>query len=125
MDVSIFSTVMAGMSPLLVAFFTWLTRRGLDRRAAEAQEKANEAQEYENRLTQQREDFKALMGPLQSTVATLRDRVDVLEEQVQAARRLSTRLAGSLDNVLEYLEEKYQDQGPSLAEDVEHYLGRR
>lgn len=125
MDVSIFSTVMAGMSPLLVAFFTWLTRRGLDRRAAEAQEKANEAQEYENRLTQQREDFKALMGPLQSTVATLRDRVDVLEEQVQAARRLSTRLAGALDNVLEYLEEKYQDQGPSLAEDVEHYLGRR
>lgn len=125
MDVSIFSTVMAGMSPLLVAFFTWLTRRGLDRRAAEAQEKANESQEYENRLTQQREDFKALMGPLQSTVATLRDRVDVLEEQVQAARRLSTRLAGSLDNVLEYLEEKYQDQGPSLAEDVEHYLGRR
>lgn len=125
MDVSVFATVMAALSPLLVAFFTWLTRRGLDRRAAEAQVKANKAQEYNNLLTQQREDFKALIDPLQATVATLRERVDSLEGQVQAARRLSTRLAGALDSVLEYLEDKYQDQGPALAEDVEEYLGRR
>lgn len=125
MDVSVFATVMAALSPLLVAFFTWLTRRGLDRRAAEAQVKANKVQEYNNLLTQQREDFKALIDPLQATVAALRERVDSLEGQVQAARRLSTRLAGALDSVLEYLEDKYQDQGPALAEDVEEYLGRR
>lgn len=125
MDPATFAAVMAALSPLLVAFFTWLTRRGLDRRAVEAQTRAAEAQEYENRLTQQREDFKALMDPLQDTVAALRDRVEHLEEQVTNARRISFSLARSLDQVLEYLEREYQDQGPSLAKDVREYLERR
>lgn len=125
MDPATFAAVMAALSPLLVAFFTWLTRRGLDRRAVEAQTRAAEAQEYENRLTQQREDFKALMDPLQDTVAALRDRVEHLEEQVSSARRISFSLARSLDQVLEYLEREYQDQGPSLAKDVQEYLERR
>lgn len=125
MDPATFAAVMAALSPLLVAFFTWLTRRGLDRRAVEAQTRAAEAQEYENRLTQQREDFKALMDPLQDTVAALRDRVEHLEEQVTNARRISFNLARSLDQVLEYLEREYQDQGPSLAKDVQEYLERR
>jgi len=108
----------------MVAGFTWITRRGLDRRTAEANERAQEAQEYEARLTQQREDFKALVDPLQDTVNSLRERVDHLEDQVRTANRINTRLAADLERVLSYLENKYQDQGPVLSHEAAELLER-
>lgn len=124
MDPVVFATVVAAVSPFMVALFTWVTRRGLERRAAEAQERAEERAEFELRLTQQREDFQALLSPLQDTVRSLRERVAVLEAQAGEADRNVKRLVRGLEQVLEYLREKYQDDGPELSPQVGALLWR-
>lgn len=124
MEPATIATISAALSPFMVAVFTWITRRGLDRRTAEAQERAGELAEYENRLTQQREDFKALVDPLQDTLAALRERVDQLETQVRTANRLNSRLVSDMERVLKHLADNYQDKGPELSHETAELLER-
>lgn len=85
----------------------------------------------EERLTQQREDFRALVDPLQESVTTLRgqnkdltERVSTLEDRAESAERLVRRLVRSLEKILAYLHRKYQDPGPPLAPEVEKLVER-
>lgn len=119
------AAAIAALSPLMVAFFTWITRRGLERRTVDAQNKAAELKQQTDLLGQQREDFKALIGPLQETVVDLRARVAHLEAAVDRSNRLNVRLIQALEDVLEHLEERYQDPGPRLDRDIKDLLKGR
>ena len=122
MDTAVMAAAIAALSPIMVAFFTWITRRGLERRTVEAQNKAAEIKQQTDLLGQQREDFKALIGPLQETVVDLRARVSHLEAAVDKSNRLNTKLIKALEDVLEHLEEHYQDPGPRLDRDIKDLL---
>jgi hypothetical protein len=106
--------VITGLSPVLVVLFTWITRRGLDRKATEAKAQAD-------RLAQQREDFSAIVGPLQASVETLqkqnmsmRDRMDTMEDKADKAERNTRTVARALRGTLDYYHNKYGDTGPEL-----------
>lgn len=106
--------IITALAPLLIALFTWITRRGLDRKAAEAKDQAD-------RLAQQREDFTAIVGPLQSSVETLqkqnmamRERMDAMEDKADKAERNTRAVARALRGTLDYFHNKYGDTGPDL-----------
>lgn len=114
--------LVTGVSPLLVVLFTWLTRRGLDRRAAEAKEQVD-------MLTQQRENFTAVLQPLQNSLQILRednhklqDRVVKLSKAVRAAERKANLLEDALEEVLRHLDVHYGDNGPLLDPRVSEIL---
>lgn len=122
MTVDTYVVLLTAASPLLVVLFTWLTRRGLDRRAAEAKEE-------NDRLAQQRADFEALIGPLQDTVdrvekanAALRDRVEHLEDAEEKSSAQTRLVARTLRDVLRYFQTTYNDHGPELDRRVEDLL---
>lgn len=100
-------TALTVSMPLILAFFTWLTRRGLDRKSAESQEQSA-------RLTQQREDFLAVIGPLQAQLERTSSHVDSLEKRTAQAEK-NTRIVGrALRSSLRYFQDKYDDPGPDL-----------
>ena len=76
----------------------------------------------EVRLRSQREDFQALLGPLQTTVAQLYERVGILENRANNAEANTRTLAQGLRDALEYLEDRYQDPGPDLSDRVRTLL---
>ena len=63
-SVSIVTAVVAACSPIILGVFTWLTRRGLETRAAEETT-------LDKRLEQQRNDFNSVIVPMQETVKRL------------------------------------------------------
>lgn len=114
MTVETYALVLTAASPFLVVLFTWMTRRGLDRRAAEAKEE-------NDRLAQQRADFEALIGPLQSAAErlekaneALRTRVEHLEETADQSAAQTRLVVRTLRNVLRYFHETYNDHGPDV-----------
>ena len=122
MTVETYALVLTAASPFLVTLFTWMTRRGLDRRAAEAKEE-------NDRLAQQRADFEALIGPLQDTVArvekanaALRERLDIVEEAEERSSAQTRLVARTLRDVLRYFQATYNDHGPELDRRVEDLL---
>lgn len=114
MGVEWIPVAVTGTSPLLVVLFTWLTRRGLDRRAAEAKTQVDT-------LTQQREDFKAIVEPLQDSVTSLRadnralqDALDELTTSLRSAERREALLISAVDVLKTYIFHTYNDTGPRL-----------
>ena len=114
MTVETYALVLTAASPLLVVLFTWLTRRGLDRRAAEAKEE-------NDRLAQQRADFEALIGPLQAAAErvekaneALRARVEHLEDAEEKSAAQTRLVVRTLRNVLSYFHDTYNDHGPDV-----------
>lgn len=117
------TTVLAAASPFLLAVFTWLTRRGLEQRAAEETS-------LDKRLAQQREDFKAVVEPLKSDVVRLRDdndklgaRVDDLDRRLDEAVSDRNELTYDFRRTLDHLDTKYNDPGPRRSGRVNELLG--
>lgn len=122
MTAALFTGIVTALSPVLVVLFTWLTRRGLDRKAAEAKE-------VTDRLEQQRLDFQAIVEPLRTSLTTLGEANDTLKERVGSLERKTTRaerktalVVKAFNQVLDYFHEKYQDPGPVLDRRVRELL---
>lgn len=122
MTADIFTGIVTALSPVLVVLFTWLTRRGLDRKAAEAKAMTD-------RLEQQRMDFQAIVDPLRTSLTTLgeandtlKDRVESLERKTIRAERKTALVVRAFNQALDYFHEKYQDPGPVLDRRVRDLL---
>ena len=121
--VDVFTTLIAALSPFLLALFTWLTRRGLEARAAE------EAT-IDRRLAQQREDFNAVVAPLKDAVVRLREdndklaeRVKTLDARLDVAEGHTRELVFDFKRTLDHLEREYNDPGPRRGARVNELLG--
>lgn len=120
---TLFTTVVAALSPFLVAVFTWLTRRGLEARAAEETT-------LDKRLAQQRDDFKAVVDPLKDSVARLRAdndtltlRVNDLDARLDEAEGDNRELVFDFRRTLDHLDREYSDPGPRRGARVNELLG--
>lgn len=117
------TTALAVASPFLLAVFTWLTRRGLEQRAAEENT-------LDKRLAQQREDFKAVVDPLKDAVVRLQgdndklgERVDDLDRRLDEAVSDRNELTYDFRRTLDHLDTKYNDPGPRRSARVNELLG--
>lgn len=120
---TIFTTVVAALSPFMVAVFTWITRRGLEKRAAEEST-------LDKRLAQQRDDFKAVVDPLKDSVARLRadnnkltERVNHLDDRLDEAEGDNRELVFDFRRTLDHLDRNYNDPGPQRTTRVNELLG--
>lgn len=110
-----FVPVVTASSPFLLGVFAWLTGKRINNRKSEDER-------LQVRLTQQREDFNTLLEPLQTTVRSLYERVEVLENRANLAEGNTRTLPAGLRDTLEYLEDRYQDPGPHLSLRVRELL---
>lgn len=122
-SVEIFTAVVASVSPLLLALFTWATRRGLERQAAEEST-------LDRRLAQQRDDFSAVIDPLKDAVLRLREdndkltvRVNDLDARLGAAEEVNRELVYDFKRTLDHLAREYNDPGPRRGARVDKLLG--
>lgn len=109
--------VLAALAPFLVAFFTWLTRKGLDQRAAEDNT-------LETRLGQQRADFMAIVDPLREGNTRLTARVDDLERRLDASEADNRELVYDFRRTIDHMTDKYNDPGPRRGARVNELIGR-
>lgn len=123
MTVSVISTILAACSPFLLALFTWLTRRGLERRKAEESL-------LDKQLTQQRDDFTAITEQLNKAVERLEAdntklsaRVDSLDTRLDAAESDNQALVFDFRRTIDHLDRHYQDPGPARTRRVNEILG--
>jgi hypothetical protein len=121
--VETFTAVVVALSPLFLALFTWLTRRGLETRAAE--ETA-----LDKRLAQQRDDFNAVIEPLKDSITRLREdndklteRVNDLDMRLDDAEGLNRELVYDFKRTLDHLDREYNDPGPRRGARVNEVLG--
>lgn len=119
----IFTAVVAALSPIFLGVFTWLTRRGLEERAAEETT-------LDKRLAQQRDDFNAVVEPLKEAITRLREDNDKLAEHVNdldkrldAAEEDNLALVYDFKKTLDHLFHRYNDRGPRRAVRVDELLG--
>lgn len=119
----IFTVVVSATSPLLVAAFTWITRRGIEARAAEETT-------LDKRLAQQRDDFKAVVDPLRDSIARLREdndnltmRVNDLDARLDDAEGDNMALVYDFKRTLDHLDREYSDPGPRRGARVNELLG--
>ena len=122
-SVSIVTAVVAACSPIILAVFTWLTRRGLETRAAEETT-------LDKRLEQQRNDFNAVIVPMQETVKRLQTnndaltkRVDDMDARLDAAEGDKRELVYDFRRTLDHLDREYKDPGPRRGARVNELLG--
>lgn len=102
------------ISPILVVVVTWITRRGLENKAAEAKT-------HIELMMEQRESFSAIIGPMQAGMKELREdnetlqgKVDNLTKIVTDTKRQSELLLSALISTLHHLDTAYSDAGPEL-----------
>lgn len=121
--VEIFTAVVAALSPIFLGVFTWLTRRGLETRAAEETT-------LDKRLAQQRDDFNAVVEPLKDSIARLREdndklteRVNDLDTRLDDAEGLNRELVYDFKRTLDHLDREYSDPGPRRGARVNEVLG--
>lgn len=121
--VEIFTAVVAALSPIFLGVFTWLTRRGLETRAAEETT-------LDKRLAQQRDDFNAVVEPLKDSIARLREdndklteRVNDLDVRLDDAEGLNRELVYDFKRTLDHLDREYSDPGPRRGARVNEVLG--
>lgn len=119
----IFTGAIAALSPIFLGIFTWLTRRGLEIRAAEETT-------LDKRLAQQRDDFNAVVEPLKDSIARLREdndklteRVNDLDTRLDDAEGLNRELVYDFKRTLDHLDREYSDPGPSRGARVNEVLG--
>ena len=119
----IFTAGVAALSPVFLGVFTWLTRRGLEARAAEENT-------LDRRLAQQRDDFNAVVDPLKDSIARLREdndklavRVNDLDMRLDAAEGDSRELVFDFRRTLDHLAREYDDPGPRRGARVNELLG--
>lgn len=122
-SIEIFTAVVAAISPLFLGVFTWLTRRGLEERAAEETT-------LDKRLSQQRDDFTAVVEPLKDAIERLREDNDKLAEHVNdldvrldAAEGDRTALVYDFKKTLDHMQRIHGDPGPQRATRVDELLG--
>lgn len=122
-NVDIFTAVVAALSPIFLGIFTWLTRRGLETRAAEENT-------LDKRLAQQRDDFNAVVEPLKDSIAHLREdndklteRVNDLDMRLDDAEGLNRELVYDFKRTLDHLDREYSDPGPRRGARVNEVLG--
>ena len=122
-NVDIFTAVVAALSPIFLGIFTWLTRRGLETRAAEETT-------LDKRLAQQRDDFNAVVEPLKDSIARLREdndklteRVNDLDMRLDDAEGLNRELVYDFKRTLDHLDREYSDPGPRRGARVNEILG--
>lgn len=120
---STISVLVAAISPLLLGLFTWLTRRGLEKRKAEESR-------VDRQLTQQRDDFTAITESLNKAIARLETdnvklatRVDHLDERLDAAESDNQALVFDFRRTIDHLDRNYQDPGPARTQRVNEILG--
>lgn len=120
---TIFTTVVAALSPFMVVVFTWITRRGLEKRAAEETT-------LDKRLAQQRDDFKAVVDPLKDAVTRLRadndkltERVNELDNRLDETEVDNRELVFDFRRTLDHLDRNYNDPGPQRTTRVNELLG--
>ena len=118
----ILPVLVTAASPVLVVLFTWLTKRGMERKAAETKEQVDI-------LTAQRETFTAIITPLQEGLAALREenanlmeRVNHLEKDTRASERRISLLIAALEASLVHMQARYGDPGPELDPRVKQML---
>lgn len=122
MDWAALAPLIGGASPLLLGVFAWATNRGLNARKLAAEERAAAEKAYQDKLASQREDFRALIDPLQTMVDRLQEQQDDLREEVRESNILNRQLLRDLDRVLAYYRLNYRDEGPSLSISVQAAL---
>lgn len=122
-SVSIVTAVVAACSPIILGVFTWLTRRGLETRAAEETT-------LDKRLEQQRNDFNSVIVPMQETVKRLQSnndaltkRVDDMDVRLDVAEGDKRELVYDFRRTLDHLEREYKDTGPRRGSRVNELLG--
>lgn len=122
-SVDIFTAVVAACSPVILGVFTWLTRRGLETRAAEETT-------LDRRLAQQRNDFTAVVEPLQEAVTRLQtnndkltERVNELDDRLDKAEGDNRELVYDFKRTLDHLDREYNDPGPRRGARVNELLG--
>lgn len=120
---TIFTAVVGALSPFMVVVFTWITRRGLEKRAAEETT-------LDKRLAQQRDDFKAVVDPLKDSVARLRadndkltERVNELDSRLDETEVDNRELVFDFRRTLDHLDRNYNDPGPQRTTRVNELLG--
>lgn len=120
---TIFTAVVGALSPFMVVVFTWITRRGLEKRAAEETT-------LDKRLAQQRDDFKAVVDPLKDAVIRLRadndkltERVNELDNRLDETEVDNRELVFDFRRTLDHLDRNYNDPGPQRTTRVNELLG--
>lgn len=119
----IFTTVVVSISPIFLGVFTWITRRGLEVKAAEETT-------LDKRLAQQRDDFNAVVNPLKDSIARLREdnnnlteRVNDLDKRLDDAEGDNRDLVYDFKRTLDHLDREYKDPGPRRGARVNELLG--
>ena len=119
----IFTAVVAALSPIFLGVFTWLTRRGLEERAAEETT-------LDKRLAQQRDDFNSVVEPLKDAITRLREdndklakHVNDLDKRLDVAEGDNLALVYDFKKTLDHLFHRYNDRGPRRAARVDELLG--
>ena len=121
--IEIFTAVVAALSPVFLGVFTWLTRRGLEERAAEENT-------LDKRLAQQRDDFNSVVEPLKESINRLREdndklaeRVNDLDKRLDAAEEDRIALVYDFKKTLDHFQRVHSDPGPRRAPRVDELLG--
>lgn len=119
----IFTAIVAAGSPVFLGVFTWITRRGLEKSAAEETT-------LDKRLAQQRDDFNAVVAPLKDSIDRLRadndkltQRVNDLDARLDMAEGDNHALVYDFKRTLDHLFTTYNDKGPRRAPRVDELLG--
>lgn len=122
-SVEIFTAVVAAGSPIFLGVFTWITRRGLEKSAAEETM-------LDKRLAQQRDDFNAVVAPLKDSINRLREdndkltkRVNDLDTRLDVAEGDNHALVYDFKRTLDHMLNRYNDRGPQRAPRVNELLG--
>lgn len=122
-SVEVFATVVAAGSPVFLGVFTWITRHGLEKSAAEETT-------LDKRLAQQRDDFNAVVTPLKESIDRLRadndkltKRVNDLDARLDVAEGDNHALVYDFKRTLDHLFTRYDDPGPRRAPRVDELLG--
>lgn len=121
--IEIFTAGVAAVSPIFLGVFTWLTRRGLEERAAEETT-------LDKRLAQQRDDFNSVIEPLKDAITRLREDNDKLAEHVNdldkrldAAEEDRIALVYDFKKTLDHFQRVHADPGPRRTPRVDKLLG--
>lgn len=122
-SIEVFAAVVAAGSPVFLGVFTWITRRGLEKSAAEERT-------LDKRLAQQRDDFNAVVAPLKDSIDRLRadndkltERVNDLDARLDVAEGDNHALVYDFKRTLDHLSTRYDDPGPRRAPRVDELLG--
>lgn len=122
-SVEVFAAIVAAGSPVFLGVFTWITQRGLEKAAAEETT-------LDKRLAQQRDDFNAVVAPLEDSIDRLRTdndkltkRVNDLDARLNVAERDNHALVYDFKRTLDHLFNRYNDSGPRRSPRVDELLG--